>query len=331
MTKIGVIGGGAWGTALAQVYARAGHDVLLWAREADVVASINASHENTLFLPGVPLHKALKASEDLLAVSAADILLIVTPAQHVRASLLAMTPALHKGQKIVLCAKGIEIASGQLLSDIAREIAPENVIAILTGPTFAREIAMGCPAAVTLAVENKAEGEALQEALGTPDFRPYLTQDLIGTQIGGAIKNVIAIACGIAHGKGLGESARAALLTRGLAEMARLADALGGERETLMGLCGVGDLTLTANSMQSRNFSLGAALGEGHSMQEILASRNAVTEGVHTAEAALKLAGQHKIAMPITEGVYNCLHKGVPLDTVMKGLLARPLAKESAA
>lgn len=326
MTKIGVIGGGAWGTALAQVYARAGRETLLWAREAEVVDSINAGHENTPFLPGVSLHPDLKASADLEVVSRADILLIVTPAQHLRASLTAMKPSLRKGQKIVLCAKGIEISSGQLLSDIAQDLAPESIIAILTGPTFAREIALGCPAAVTLAVKDN--GEALQEDLGTPDFRPYLTTDLIGTQIGGAIKNVIAIACGIAHGKGLGESARAALLTRGLAEMARLADVLGGKRETLMGLCGVGDLTLTANSMQSRNFSLGAALGEGKTMEEVLSSRSAVTEGVHTAEAALKLAGQHKIAMPITEAVYACLHEGVPVDSVMKGLMERPLGRE---
>lgn len=327
MNAIGVIGGGAWGTALAQVYARAGRETLLWAREAEVVDSINTTHENTPFLPGVKLSPALKATGDLAAMKGLQTLLLVTPAQHLRSSLKALKPYLHAGQNLVICAKGIEIASLRLLSDIAAEIAPNAHISILTGPTFAREIAMGLPAAVTLAAEKN--GEALQNDLGTPDFRPYLTTDIIGAQVGAAIKNVIAIACGMAHGKGLGESGRAALLTRGLAEMARLAEGLGGRRETLLGLCGVGDLTLTANSMQSRNFSLGAALGEGKTLEEVLATRTAVTEGVHTADAALKLARAHNLDMPITAAVYACLHEGVPVSSVMKDLMARPLGKEN--
>jgi glycerol-3-phosphate dehydrogenase (NAD(P)+) len=329
MESIGVIGGGAWGTALAQVYARAGVKTLLWARENEVVEAVNTAHENTPFLPGAPLSPTLKATSDMAEMKGFDILLLVTPAQHLGSSLKALKPYLHKGQHLVICAKGIEIASGRLLSDIAADIAPECHISILTGPTFAREIALGCPAAVTLAAADKKEGELLQKALGTSDFRPYLTQDIIGTQVGGSIKNVIAIACGMAHGKGLGESARAALLTRGLAEMARLAEALGGKAETLMGLCGVGDLTLTAGSMQSRNFSLGAALGEGKTMEEVLSSRSAVTEGVHTAEAALKMAASLKIEMPITKGVYACLHKGESAQSIMRELMARPLTKEA--
>lgn len=329
MENISVIGGGAWGTALAQVYARGGYNALLWAREAEVVDAIHTRHENTPFLPGVTLHPGLKATGDLEeAARHAGILLIVTPAQHMRASMNAMAPFLKTGQHLVLCSKGIEIESGRLLSDIASELAPGCIISILTGPTFAREVAQGCPAAVTLALADEAKGRALQEALGTPDFRPYLSPDMIGAQIGGSIKNVIAIACGIAHGKSLGETARAALLTRGLAEMARLAEALGGRRETLMGLCGVGDLTLTAHSMQSRNFSLGAALGEGKSLEDILSSRSAVTEGVHTARAALALAQKLAIELPITAGVYACLHEGRSVEALMKTLLARPLAKE---
>lgn len=328
--RIGIIGGGAWGTALAQVYARAGRETLLWAREAEVVSSINSAHENTPFLPGAALSPALKATGDLADFKGFDILLLVPPAQHFRASLASLKPYLHKGQHLVICAKGIEISSGRLLSDIAADIAPECIISVLTGPTFAREIALGCPAAVTLATADKTAGEALQKTLGTTDFRPYLTQDVIGTQVGGAIKNVIAIACGMAHGKGLGESARAALLTRGLIEMARLAQALGGETETLMGLCGVGDLTLTANSMQSRNFSMGAALGEGKTMDEVLASRSAVTEGVYTAEAALKLADTLHIEMPITKAVYLCLHGQTNVGEAMRSLMTRPLKTESA-
>ncbi|MCD8498256.1 MAG: NAD(P)-dependent glycerol-3-phosphate dehydrogenase [Alphaproteobacteria bacterium] len=328
MKSIGVIGGGAWGTALAEVYARADRKTLLWARETEVVDSINTTHENTPFLPGVKLSPNLKATGDMADMKGFDILLLVTPAQHLGTSLKAMQSHLHKGQHLVICAKGIEITSGKLLTDIAAAIAPDCVISVLTGPTFAKEIASGCPAAVTLALADKAAGEELQAALATSDFRPYLTQDVIGTQVGGSIKNVIAIACGMAHGKGLGESARAALLTRGLAEMGRLSEALGGNAETLMGLCGVGDLTLTANSMQSRNFSLGAALGEGKTMAEVLATRSAVTEGVHTAEAALKLAATLNIEMPITAGVYACLHGGESVATVMKALMARPLGKE---
>lgn len=328
MEMIGVIGGGAWGTALAQVYARAGRKTLLWAREDEVVQAVNTRHENTPFLPGAALSPNLEATGDMAHLKGFDILLLVTPAQHLGASLKALKPYLHEGQHLVICAKGIEIASMRLLSDIAAEIAPECVISVLTGPTFAKEIAQGCPAAVTLALADKAAGEALQQALGTADFRPYLSEDIIGTQIGGSIKNVIAIACGMAHGKGLGESARAALLTRGLSEMARLAEALGGKAETLMGLCGVGDLTLTANSMQSRNFSLGAALGEGRTMEEVLSTRSAVTEGVHTAEAALKLAANLGIEMPIVEAVYACLHKGETVESAMRRLLARPLGKE---
>lgn len=330
MDTIGIIGGGAWGTALAQVYARAGRKVLLWAREEEVVQAINQSHENIPFLPGVKLSSALKATNDLGALKGFDILLLVTPAQHLRASLGSLKPYLHKGQHLVICAKGIEIASGRLLSDIAAEIAPDCEISVLTGPTFAKEIAMGCPAAVTLALTDKKAGEALQKSLGTNDFRPYLTQDIIGTQVGGAIKNVIAIAGGMAHGNGLGESARAALLTRGLAEMARLAAALGGKTETLMGLSGVGDLTLTANSMQSRNFSMGAALGEGKTMEEVLASRSAVTEGVYTAEAALKLADKLHIEMPITKAVYACLHGKMTVKEAVQALMARPLKTEAA-
>lgn len=325
MAKIGVIGGGAWGTAQAQAFASAERDVLLWAREPEVVDSINNAHENRLFLQGIKLSPALKATNDLSAIATRDILLLVTPAQHLRSTLKTMKPDLKSGSILVICSKGIELESGKLLSEACEEITPENPYAILTGPTFASEIARGLPCAVTIAIKNKEAAKILQTALATQKFRPYFTDDIIGTQLGGALKNVIAIASGVVHGKGLGESARAAIMTRGVAEIAELAAAMGARRETLLDMCGIGDLMLTASSMQSRNFSLGAALGEGRSMDEILKNRNAVTEGVHTAESALALAKKYNVTMPITETVNRCLKGELSIDQAIIDLMARPV------
>lgn len=326
--KIGVIGGGAWGTALAQVMAAHNRNTLLWAREADVVKSINTRHENTMFLAGIPLSKNLKATGDLQEVAECDILLLVTPAQYVRATVEAMKPQLSSGKPLVICAKGIELESGLLMSQIVEQIVPEATIAVLTGPTFASEVAKGLPAAVTIAAKDKDVAQELQDVLGVPGFRPYVTTDVIGTQLGGAIKNVIAIACGVVHGRQLGESARAALLTRGIAEIARLGVAMGAKRETLMGMCGIGDLTLTCSSMQSRNFSLGAALGEGKSLRDILGARNAVTEGVHTVKSTLSLAKKHAVDMPITEAVSHLLDEGYGVDAAIEEMLNRPFGYE---
>jgi glycerol-3-phosphate dehydrogenase (NAD(P)+) len=327
MHTISIIGGGAWGTALAQVYASAGRETLLWAREADVISSINAHHENTPFLPGISLSPTLKATNDLKQAAAHDILLLVPPAQHLRSTMTALKDHLHN-KPIVICAKGIEIETGKLLTEIAHEIGPKAKISVLTGPTFAAEIARGLPAAVTLAARDQVFLEGLQTALATPIFRPYITTDIVGAQIAGAVKNVIAIACGIAHGKGFGESARAALITRGAAEISRLALAMGARTETLQGLCGMGDLVLTCSSMQSRNFSLGAALGQGRSLADILGERTAVTEGVYTAKGAAALAGKQGVEMPITEAVNSCLNNGLSVDTAIKALLNRPLKTE---
>ena len=324
MQSIGVIGAGAWGTALAQALSEGGRDVTIWAREAEVVNSINDSNENTLYLPGIPLDPKLKATDSLSEAASRDILLLVTPAQYVRPTLNSIRGELAEGKTVVICAKGIEIDSGLLMSEVAQDVAPEANIAILTGPTFASEIARGLPGAVTIGIKDKDIGQELQDTLGLKKFRPYVTEDIIGTQLGGAIKNVIAIACGIVHGHKMGESARAALLTRGVAEIARLGVAMGAKKETLLGMCGIGDLMLTASSMQSRNFSLGAALGEGKTMEEILSSRNAVTEGVHTAKAALDLAKKHAVDMPITEAVYKCLHEGLSVDEAIEEMLNRP-------
>lgn len=330
MVSIGVIGAGAWGTALAQVLANDGRDVLIWAREPEVVESINNSNENTMFLAGIPLDKGLKATANIEDTIECDIVLVVTPAQHVRATLEGLKDKIKEGQPIVICSKGVELGSGLLLSQVAEQVVPHAGIAILTGPTFASEVARILPTAVTIAAKDKALGQKLQDALGVKHFRPYVTTDVVGAQLGGAIKNVIAIACGIVYGKKLGDSARAALLTRGVAEIARLAAAMGAQKSTLLGMCGIGDLMLTCSSMQSRNFSLGAALGEGKTMEEILGQRNAVTEGVHTAKSALELAKNYAVDMPITEAVNKCLNEGVPIDEAIEEMLNRPFKYEMA-
>lgn len=326
--SVGVIGGGAWGTALAQIMAEHGRDVTIWARESEVVDSINSRQQNEMFLPGVPLSENLKASGSLSDVAAKDIILVVTPAQHVRATLKTIHSEIKHGKPVVLCSKGIELDTGLLMSQVAEDVVSDATITVLTGPTFAGEIARGLPGAATIAVKDKDVGQELQSVIGVPRFRPYTTTDIIGTQLGGAIKNVIAIACGVVQGRQLGESARAALLTRGVAEIARLGVAMGAQRETLLGMCGIGDLTLTCSSMQSRNFSLGFALGEGKTLEDILGARNAVTEGVHTVKSTLALAKKHAVDMPISETVAHLLDEGYSVDDAIEEMLNRPFRYE---
>ncbi len=329
MQKIGVIGAGAWGTALAQSFSKAGNDVTIWAREPEVVKAINEAHENTIFYPGLPLDPAIKATSELNEAAKADLLLVVTPAQHTRSALKSLRTHYAHGNPLVICCKGIEIETGKLMSEIVEEEFPESLYAILTGPNFAAEIGRGLPSAATLATRNKDTAFELQALLSNKNLRPYVTDDIIGAQIGGAIKNVIAIACGAVYGLGLGESARAALVTRGLAEMARLANAMGARKETLMGMCGVGDLLLTCSSMQSRNYSLGVMLGQGKTLEEIMAERNAVTEGVHTAKALMKMAKNHAVEMPVSEAIYRCLNEDVDLKTIIEETLERPFKAEN--
>ncbi|MBN8520856.1 MAG: NAD(P)-dependent glycerol-3-phosphate dehydrogenase [Alphaproteobacteria bacterium] len=326
--KIGVIGAGAWGCALAQTLASAGKDVILWAREPEVVTSINDRHENRLFLPGVTLHQNIRATASLSDAAQGDILLIVTPAQHIRTTLEGLKHDLSSGKPFVICAKGMEIQSGLLLSQVAKEILPDQVPAVLTGPTFASEIARGLPCAVTVGIADKDIGQQIVEGIKSKTLRPYLNDDVIGAQVGGAVKNVIAIAAGVIQGRGMGESARAALVTRGLAEMSRLASAMGGKKETLMGMCGVGDMILTCSSMQSRNFSLGMALGQGQRADEILKTRSSVTEGVHTAKALKVLAKNNAVDMPISFAVDACLSEGADISTVIEAMMDRPLRAE---
>jgi glycerol-3-phosphate dehydrogenase (NAD(P)+) len=327
--RIGIVGGGAWGTALGLVALRAGRTPLLWAREAEVVDAINGGHDNRLFLPGVALDPALRATADLAEVAATDLLLLATPTQHLRAVATALAPYLATATPIVLCAKGIEEGTGALLSEVAAATLPGSPMAVLSGPTFAAEVARDLPTAITLATSDAALGQELVQSLGSRAFRPYLSNDVAGAEVGGAIKNVIAIACGIVMGRKLGDNARAALITRGLAEMARLALAKGGRAETLMGLSGLGDLTLTCTGLASRNHSLGVALGEGRSLAEILASRRSVAEGVSSSRAAAALAQRLAIEMPIVAAVEAILHRGAGIDAVVEGLLSRPFRPEA--
>ncbi|SIS48961.1 NAD(P)H-dependent glycerol-3-phosphate dehydrogenase [Insolitispirillum peregrinum] len=330
MQRIGVIGAGAWGTALALAATRAGRQTTLWAREQAVADAINGQHENPDYLPGLPLDPSLRATTDALAVlAAADAVLLVVPAQHLRATCATLAPHWRPGVPALICAKGIEQGSGQLMSEVAAETLPATVpLVALSGPSFAAEVARGLPTAVTLACEDQALGTSLLSALGSRSFRPYLSADLIGAEVGGAVKNVLAIACGVLEGRAMGDNARAALLTRGLAEITRLGVAKGGLPGTFMGLSGMGDLLLTATSMQSRNFSLGFALGEGKSLSAILAGRKAVTEGVFTAAAVVALAEQLGVDMPICQAVDAILNRGADVEQVVAALLSRPFRVE---
>ncbi len=326
--RVGVIGAGAWGTALAQVCARAGREVALWAREIEVQASIAADHENTLFLPGVPLDPVIHATGDFADLAVCDLILAVPPAQHMRAALAAFAPHAPAEAPIVLCAKGVEQGSLKLMTEVAGEVLPGRTIAVLSGPSFAGEVARGLPTAVTLACAEDHCAERIAEALAGLLFRPYASTDLIGAEAGGAVKNVLAIACGISEGKGMGRSAHAALITRGFAELTRLAVALGGQAETVAGLCGLGDLVLTCSSPQSRNMSVGLALGGGQSLEEALAGKLSVAEGVASAPAVVALAEKFGVEMPICQAVNAVLCGRLEVDAAIAGLLSRPLKSE---
>ena len=327
--KIAVVGAGAWGTALAQVAASAGRAVTLWAREAELVQSVNTAHENDIFLPGIALDKSIRATGDLREAAEADALLMVTPAQHMRRVLEELAPHVADGKPVVLCAKGVEQSTHLLLTEVLAEAMPRAMPAVLSGPSFAAEVARGLPTAVTLACEDEAVAEALTHAIGITTFRPYYSSDLVGAELGGAVKNVLAIACGIVEGKKFGDSARAALTTRGFAELTRLGLAMGARAETLMGLSGLGDLILTCNSTKSRNMSLGMALGEGKTLEEVMGARNSVSEGVHSATAVVALARKHKIEMPIAEAVAAIVTGAAKVDDAIAALLSRPFRSET--
>jgi glycerol-3-phosphate dehydrogenase (NAD(P)+) len=327
MQRISVIGAGAWGTALAILAQRAGRAVTLWARRGEQAADMRSARENAAYLPGVPLDPAIRIETDLARALDADAVLYAQPAQHFRGFCKNAAP-LWQGAALVIAAKGIECETGALLNEIAAtELAAAPAI-ILSGPSFAAEAARGLPTAVVFAGERADLVEALMLALAHGAFRPYGSDDPTGVEVAGAVKNVLAIACGIVLGKGLGENARAGLITRGLAEVSRLALAKGGRVETLMGLAGIGDLILTATSLKSRNTSLGFELGHGAPLSEILASRRSIAEGVTTAAAVGTLAARIGVDMPISFAVNRILKDASSIDEEIRGLLSRPLKNE---
>lgn len=321
----GVIGGGAWGTALAQILASDGSEVRLWAREPEVIHAINERHENTLFLPGIGLSPLIRGTADLTWVAEAGPILVVTPAQYMRAVLGNLS---QHAQTLILCSKGIEADSHRLLHEVAREEHPGSAIAVLSGPTFAYEVAAGLPTAVTLACEDLELAHTLAQFVSRPTFRPYATDDVAGAEVGGAVKNVLAIACGVVEGRKLGLNARAALISRGFAEMTRFGLAKGARLETLAGLAGLGDLVLTCSSTASRNFSLGKGIGEGRAAAELLADRHTVAEGAFTAPVLKRAADEMGVAMPIVAAVCALLAGEASVDEVVGQLLARPLRGE---
>ena len=326
-SRIAILGGGAWGTALALASIAAGRDTILWAREDDVVADIAQSGENRRFLPGVHLPKTLRVTGVLEDAARADALLLAVPAQILGEFARALSPLIAPGVPLVVCAKGIERSTGRLVNEVLAQAAPLATPAILSGPSFARDVARGLPTAVTIAARGET-AERLQASLNSLSFRPYASDDVTGVALGGAAKNVYAIACGVVEGLGLGESARAALLARSFAELARLGEALGARRETLMGLSGLGDLVLTATSKSSRNFSLGVELGRGKSMTELDAPGHPLAEGVATAPALVKRARAGNIELPVAEAMADLLSGALPLGEAVTRLMSRRLKAE---
>jgi len=329
INQIGIVGGGAWGTALAQSCCRSGKEIVIWARENETVEDINSRHENRLYLPDVVLDSKIKATADLQIIGCCDVILMVSPAQHVRAVCQQLTEFVSNQTPLVICSKGIEQSTGKLMSEVVAETLPQLQIAVLSGPTFAIEIARGLPAALSLATRDEAVGRELAHAISHSLFRTYWSNDIIGAQIGGSVKNVLAIAAGISNGKQLGTNAHAALITRGFSELVQFGMALGGRSETLSGLSGLGDLVLTCSSTKSRNMSLGYALGQGQTIDQVLGSRNSVTEGVYTASAVMAIANSKEIDMPICQAVNAVVGGQMTVDQGIESLLSRPLRSET--
>lgn len=326
--NMGVIGAGAWGTALAMTAAKAGNAVKLWAREPETVSEINTTHR-TSFLPTAHLPAEIEATNDLRAVLQwADCLLLVAPAQFTRSVFEQMVPHLKTVTPIVLCAKGIELSSGLLMSEVIREIRPQTPLVVLSGPGFAIEVAAEHPTAVTIASESDLLAERVCRFMKTDYFRPYSSSDIVTPEVCGAMKNVLAIACGISDGCGFGDNARAALLTRGLAEMSRFSQALGGKKESVLGLSGIGDLVLTANSKQSRNYSFGFEIGQCGWAKPVLEHCTKTVEGVATSSSLMKRAHELGIELPICEVIESIIYHEKPIEEAMKQLLNRPLRAE---
>ena len=320
--SVAVIGAGAWGTALAGAAARAGRDVTLYARNAEAAATMKSTRINPR-LPGVPIDDRIAITGDMIAAAGADIVLMATPAQHLRETMLALAPHLKKATPVIATAKGIERGTHRFMTEVIMEAAPDATPAILSGPSFADDVARGLPTAVTLAARDEKLAAALVQALGSSTFRPYHTSDIRGVEIGGAAKNVLAIAAGIVEGRQLGASALAALTTRGFSELTRLGRACGARGETLAGLSGLGDLILSCSSPQSRNFALGIALGRGEPP-----NRDKLAEGEFTAPVLIELAASRNVDMPVSNAVAAILSGKVTIDAEIEGLLTRPFKAE---
>lgn len=326
---IGVVGAGAWGTALAILARRAGAEVTLWSRNQSVVDAVERARTNAVYLPDIYIDPSIAVTTELSRVCTADALLLVVPSQSMRSIAIAMSDLVGAHIPLIICTKGIERGSLALMSEVVSSILPENPVAVLSGPNFADEAASGKPTATALACADAIMGDKLAYAVGGRMFRVYGNQDLMGTQIGGAVKNVIAIACGIATGRGMGENARAALITRGMAELQRLCLAKGGRIDTLMGLSGIGDLLLTCTSQKSRNMALGVAIGEHGTVDDALRhKKRGITEGVFTAESVTELAHKLGVQMPICTAVHKILHQHAAVEETVRELLARPFTHE---
>jgi len=321
--RVGVIGGGAFGTAMSCVLRRSGHEVVLWAREPEVVSSINEAHTNPFFLKDVVLEKKIEATGDMAhAAAQADFILLAPPAQRMREVTHALRAFVKPGTPVVSCSKGIERGTHALMPEVLAESLPASPVAVLSGPSFAREIAVDMPCGVVLACKDPVLAKHLSHAIANPRFCVHPTDDVVGAAVGGVMKNVIAIASGVAAGRGLGENARATVVTLGVAESVRLGVAKGARRETFDGLAGIGDAMLTANSLQSRNTSLGVALGEGQALKDVLSKRKEVTEGAFSTEGVVALAAQLDVDMPIARAVDRVLNHGGSVDEEIARLLA---------
>lgn len=325
MNRIGVIGAGAWGTALANAAAKAGRHVVLYGRDAELIAAIGASRKNEKYLPGVTLDENVVATTDLARAADADAVLLVTPTQTLRQTAIALAPYLRSGTPAVACSKGIEIGTRKFVTEVIDEVLPAARPAILSGPGFAQDVARGLPTAVTLAAHDEALALELAAHLSSQTFRLYHSTDVRGVEIGGAAKNVLAIAAGIVVGRKLGASAQAALTTRGFAELMRFSRAYGAKAATLTGLSGLGDLILTCSSAQSRNYAFGVSLG-GTSSVDVRGS--GTVEGVYTAPVLVEAAREKQVEMPIVEAVAAVLAGEMEIDTAISGLLSRPLREE---